>query len=78
MVSCRALLTLVAGLASVSAATAFVPSLLGVPARRHVQTCRAGAPALRMAGVGVPGGESLAEQEYEVPPGCRKVRIPTV
>ena len=35
-------------------------------------------PPMRMGGVGVPGGESLAEQEYEVPNGCRRLRIPTV
>jgi hypothetical protein len=65
-----------------ASATAFVCSPLGDSARRHVQACGTQARRQRagvsMGGVGVPGGESLAEQEYDVPVGCRRLRIPTV
>ena len=65
-----------------ASATAFVCSPLGDAARRHVQACGTGArrqrAGVRMGGVGVPGSESLAEKEYEVPVGCRRLRIPTV
>ena len=65
-----------------ASATAFVCSPLGDSSRRHVQACgteaRRQSAGVSMGGVGVPGGESLAEQEYEVPNGCRRLRIPTV
>ena len=65
-----------------ASATAFVCSPLGDSSRRHVQACgteaRRQSAGVSMGGVGVPGGESLAEQEYDIPVGCRRLRIPTV
>jgi hypothetical protein len=63
-------------LAMLSASSAFVGLL---PSALHQRTLLAAtrkqARPLTMA-VGAPGGETLAEQEYPVPSGCRKLRIP--